>query len=256
VTKSVGIFLASTMVFLMAGCNKPTNEQIIEAIKKDPKLLADAMKSNPQAFREAFQAAQEQMQKERFAQEEAEKEKYFKEPLKPKLGAEQVWKGSDKATVTIVEYTDFECPFCSRGADSMKEVLKKYDGKVKLTVKHLPLPFHPKAMPAAQYFEAVRIQNPKAAAQYHDVIFSKQEELKKDGEKFLIAEAVKLGVNKAKLEKDAKSDAVKKKIEADMSEAREFGFKGTPSFVVGGVPVRGALPPEEFGKVIDRVSQK
>ena len=63
----------------------------------------------------------------------------------------------------------------------------------------------------------------------------------------------KHGVNVAKVQKDAKSDAVKKKIEADMAEAREYGFRGTPSFLVGGVPVKGALPPEEFAKVIDRL---
>ena len=256
--KRLAVFLIAT--FALLGCNKPSTDQVVEAIKNNPYLLATAIKKNPEAFKDALGKAQQILQQERAReqQEQASKEmeKHFAEPLQPKLTSAQVYKGSDKANIVIVEYTDFECPYCSRGSDSLKEVLKQYDGKVKVTVKHLPLPFHPNAMPAARYFEAVRLQNPKAAAQFHDAVFAKQGELRQGGEKFLEAEAAKLGINKAKLKTDLKSDVITKKIEADMEEARTFGFRGTPSFLVGGVPVRGALPPEEFAKVIDRILTK
>lgn len=259
--KALFYFLSPTVLILaLSGCTKLTQEQVLQAIKDDPTLLANAIKKNPEAFKEAFQAAQEQLRsqhaKEQQEQAKKDQEKYLKEPLQPKLTSAQAYKGADSAKIVIVEYTDFECPYCSRGADAMKEVLKKYAGKVKVTVKHLPLPFHKKAMPAATYYEAIRIQNPSAAIAFHDAIFANQEGLKKDSEKFLDEQAVKAGAKLPKLKADLKSAEVTKKIEADMAEAREFGFRGTPSFLVGGVPVRGALPPEEFGKIIDLLLKK
>jgi protein-disulfide isomerase len=251
---------ALTLTLGLVSCTKPTGEQIAKAIKENPSLLADAIKKNPEAFKDALMSAQQQLQKDRAReqQEEAakEQEKHFAEPLQPKLAADQVYKGDEKAKLVIVEYTDFECPYCSRGATTMDEVLKKYAGKVKVTVKHLPLPFHPNAMPAARYFEAVRMQSPAMAAKFHDAVFGNQGELRQGGEKFLEAQAGKVGAKIPKLKADLKSDTITKKIEADMAEARTFGFRGTPSFLVGGVPVRGALPPEEFAKIIDRILKK
>ncbi len=254
------ILSALTLTWGLTSCTRPSGEQLAKAIKDNPTILADAIKKNPEAFKEALMSAQQFLQKERAReqQEEAskEQEKHFAEPLQPNLSAEQVYKGDEKAKLVIVEYTDFECPYCSRGAQTMDEVLKKYTGKVKVTVKHLPLPFHPNAMPAARYFEAVRMQSPKAAAKFHDAVFGNQGELRQGGEKFLEAQAVKAGAKLPKLKADLKSDSITKKIDADMAEARNFGFRGTPSFLVGGVPVRGALPPEEFAKIIDRILNK
>jgi protein-disulfide isomerase len=257
--KKIYTLLFSSLLVLGA-CTRLTKEQILEAIKEDPSLLASAIKKDPAAFREAFQAAQEQLRaqyaKEQQDQAQKDQEKYLLNPIDPKLTPAQVFKGAENAPITIVEYTDFECPYCSRGAESMEAVLKQFDGKVKVTVRHLPLPFHKKAMPAAQYFEALRIQNPKAAIAFHDATFANQEELKQKGPSFFDARAKKMGINLAKLKTDQASSTVAQKIEADMAQARELGFRGTPSFLVGGIPLRGALPPEEFAKVIDLILKK
>src|SRR5262249_34970741 len=149
---------------------------------------------------------------------EEEREKFFKDPLKPYLGPDQAFRGPKEAKITVVEYTDFECPFCSRGASTMAELKKKYSDKVRVTVKHLPLPFHPQAMISAQYFEAIRMQNAESAWDFHDKVFAGQDKLRADGEKFLksIASGYKGKVDMARLAKDVKSDAVIKKIKADM----------------------------------------
>ncbi len=258
--KISSILFASLLWIGVTGCTKPSKEQIAQALKDDPSLLATAIKKNPEVFQDALRTAQQQLQqdreKEQLAQMEQEQAKYLKDPLQPKLTSAQVFKGAKNAPIVIVEYTDFECPYCSRGSDSMKEVLKKYDGKVRLTVKHLPLPFHPQAMPAAKYFEAIRIQKPEAAIQFHDAVFGNQAELRQNGEKFLEKEAAKLGIKMDKLKADLKSEAVTKKIDEDMNEAKSFGFRGTPSFLIGGVPARGALPPEEFAKIVDKILKK
>jgi protein-disulfide isomerase len=259
VARTTSLF-ALVFGFLLGGCTNPSKDQIAQYIKDNPAALAGAIKSNPDAFKDALQAAQTQL-REQYAREQAEKEQKetaerMADPLKPNLSAAQVFKGSADAKIVIVEYTDFQCPYCSRGADSMKEVLKRFDGKVKVTVKHLPLDFHKHALPAAKYYEAIRMQKPKAALDFHDAVFANQAELNSGGEKFLEAEAKKLGINIPKLKKDLESKAVTEKIDADMAEAKEFGFRGTPSFLVGGVPVRGALPPDEFAKIIEQLLAK
>lgn len=247
-----------TPVFV--SCSSPSQNQIVEAIQKDPKILADAIKKDPQAFKEAIQFAQEHLRKEHMKEQEElaakEQEKRIDDPLKPELTSAQAYRGPASAPVLIVEYTDFECPYCSRGAESMKAVLQKYEGKVRVTLKHLPLPFHKMAKPAARYFEAVRLQSPEMAWKFHDKVFGNQGGLRDKGEDFLLATAKEVGADVAKLKKELKDSKIDKKIDADLKEAREFGFSGTPSFLVGGVPVRGALPPEAFGQVIERVLAK
>lgn len=117
--------------------------------------------------------------------------------------------------------------------------------------KHLPLPFHPHAMPAAQWLEAVAIQSPEKAWKFHDILFKNQDRL---GADFFRTTAGDLGVDVVKCEKDAQSQAVKDRIAADMDEARNFGFEGTPGFLLNGVPVIGAKPPAHFEDVITRLN--
>jgi protein-disulfide isomerase len=134
----------------------------------------------------------------------------------------------------------------------VKEIEKDYGDKVRIVFKHLPLDFHPMAMPAAKYFEAVAKQDPKKAEKFHDEVFSNQKELSSDGEKFLKATVKKVGANLAKVEKDMNSESVQKRIQTDMAEAKKFEFSGTPGFLINGVSLRGAYPAPEFKKIIDK----
>lgn len=247
------------MVLLLGACTGSLSKgQLTKLLEENPDILVNAIKKNPAQIADAMMFAQMEQRKSQQANQakamEEEREKFFKDPMKPYLGPEQAFRGSKDAKITVVEYTDFECPFCSRGASTMAEIKKKYPDQVRVTVKHLPLPFHPQAMISAQYYEAIRMQNPESALDFHDKVFAGQEKLRSDGEKFLksVAAGYKGKVNMDKLAKDVKSDTVMKKIKADMDEAGKFEFRGTPAFLVNGVPIRGALPPEEFSKVIDR----
>lgn len=158
--------------------------------------------------------------------------------------------------MTIVEYSDFECPYCSRGYQTAKEVLKNYPNDVRIVFKHLPLEFHPKALPASKYFEAIAMQDHGKAEKFHDGIFENQDKLKKDGESFLKSLAKGLGVNMKKLEADLADPSVMTRINADMEEAKKFQISGTPGFVINGVSLRGAYPYEEFKQIIDRHLKK
>ncbi len=253
-----GLSFLVCLALLSACTGSMSKGQLTKLLEENPDILTNAIKKNPGPISEAMAFAQMEQRRTQAADQakkmEQEREKYFKDPLKPYLGPEQAYRGAKDAPITVVEYTDFECPFCSRGANTMAEIKNKYPDKVRVTVKHLPLPFHGQAMISAQYYEAIRIQSPESALDFHDKLFASQDKLRADGEKHLkaLAGAYKGKVDMAKLAKDIKSDAVAKKIKADVEEANKFEFRGTPAFLVNGVPIRGALPAEEFAKVIDR----
>ncbi len=202
---------------------------------------------------EAMNAARTEQAKDEEANEAKQMEEEFKNPKKPEIAENRAVLGKADAPITIVEYSDFQCPFCTRGYLVVKEVKEKYGEKVRFMYKHLPLmDKHPEAMPAAQYFEAIALQSKEKAYKFHDMIFENQDKLNAEKAKFLDDAVKKVGADLAKVKKDLKSEVVAKNIQADMEEARKFDFNGTPGFLVNGVSIRGAYPVQHFQKIIDR----
>jgi protein-disulfide isomerase len=173
-------------------------------------------------------------------------EDQFKNPIKIEVGSSPV-KGPKDAKVTIIEFSDFQCPFCKRGYQTMEEVAKAYPKDVKIAFKHYPLPFHPQAMPAAKASWAAQQQN--KFWEFHNELFENQNQL---GEEFYTATAKKLGLDLKKFEADRKSDAAEKAVKADYDLGQQNGIEGTPGFFVNGVQVEGAQPIDNFKKIIDR----
>ena len=246
----------SVMGLALSAC-APSSEQLKKAIEKDPSIVFTAIEKDPEKFIEVVNAAARKAQagqaEKQAKEEESKRDEEFKNPLKPVIEEGRATSGNKDGKITIVEYSDFECPFCSRGYNSLHEVMKMYDGQVRFVFKHLPLDFHPKAMPAAKYFEAIVRQSPEKAYKWHDVIFENQNELRTKGEAFMKEAAKKVGADTKKLEKDLQDPKLMDRINADMEEAKKFGFNGTPGFVINGVTLRGAYPASEFKKIIDRV---
>ncbi len=242
-------------MFLLASCvNK---DSLKKALKENPDILVEAIKENPNEILEALNDAAREAQKsqrEQQAQREKDRlEKEFENPLKPKIDESRAFLGKSSAPVTIVEYSDFECPYCSKGYDTVKTLKEKYGDKIRVLYKHLPLSFHPKAMPAAKFFEAIAMQDKAKAYKFHDEVFENQEKLRSGGEKWMESVAKKkLGMDMKKLKKDIESEKVKEIIDADIKEASSFGITGTPGFIINGVSLRGAYPPSAFEEIIDR----
>ncbi|MEZ4814731.1 MAG: thioredoxin domain-containing protein [Bdellovibrionota bacterium] len=239
------------ILFTLSSC-APTASQMTSLLEKHPEILTKAIEKNPEKFIEAIQNASRAKRSKGNGNDEKRMEAEFANPLKPEIDPKRAFKGSSDAPITIVEYTDFQCPFCARGHQTVKQVKKAYDGKVKLIVKHLPLPMHPMAMPAAIRFEAIMLQSSKKAFAFYDEVFDNQEKLKTNGEKYLDSVVKKVGANLSRVKKDMKSEKISALIAKDMAEAKSFGIKGTPGFVVNGVSIRGARPIATFKKVIDR----
>lgn len=253
--KIILLLVYSLIVPFLVAC-APTVMQLKQAIEKDPSIVFVAIEKDPNKFMEVVQnasrLAQQKQQENAGADEAKAREAEFKTPLQPAIDDTRAMFGNKGAKVTIVEYTDFECPYCARGAQTIKQVLSMYPKDVRVLVKHLPLDFHPKALPAAKYFEALRMQSNDLALKFHDEIFTNQETMKSKGEDFMKSVAKKLGANMQQLNKNLSDPKIQQTIDADTEEAKKFGISGTPGFIINGVSLKGAYPAEEFKKIIDK----
>jgi protein-disulfide isomerase len=170
------------------------------------------------------------------------------EPKKPKkeVEAKGPSRGPDNAKVTIVEFSDFQCPFCGRAHDTVEEVMSAYAGKVRLVFRQFPLEFHENAPKAA---EAALCANEQSKFwDYHDVLFKNQQKLKVED---LKAHAASMGLDAAKFNECLDSGRMAAVVKEDQAAGSKVGVNGTPAFFINGTMLSGAQPLEEFKKVID-----
>ncbi len=196
-----------------------------------------------------FMEKQQEAAKARQQQEDQTLESQFTNPVTIELGSSPI-KGPAGAKITIVEFSDFECPFCKRGRDIMQQVMKMYPNDVRIAFKHLPLDFHANAEPASR--AAIAAGNQGKFWEMYNALFDNQAKLK-DGDALFDAQAKALGLNMEKFKADMNSAETKKIIADDKEIASKNGIQGTPAFFVNGIGVRGAYPPEHFKKIIDRL---
>jgi len=198
------------------------------------------------ALERYFQKKQQESAKQQEEQAKADLEEQFKNPVKIDIGKSPV-KGPANAKVTIVEFSDFQCPYCKRGRDVMDEMLKAYPNDVKVTFKHFPLGFHKEAEPAARASWAAQQQG--KFWEYHDILFNNQDKL---GADFYLATARELKLDENKFKTDMNSEAAAKQVKEDNEVGAKNGIQGTPGFFVNGVAVKGAYPSAHFKQIVDR----
>jgi protein-disulfide isomerase len=156
-------------------------------------------------------------------------------------------KGPESAPVTIVEFSDFQCPFCARVVLTLKEIERTYKGSVRIVWKHLPLSsIHNDAVGAALAAEAAGRQG--KFWEFHDKLFADQGKLGYDD---LLQHARDLQLDMGRFQADVLNAVEKKKIEADVQEAGALGVVSTPSTFINGRPLIGAQPFGTFAKIID-----
>jgi protein-disulfide isomerase len=168
----------------------------------------------------------------------------FKIPLGRSPG-----RGRSTALVTIVEFADFQCPFCGRVQATLAAIRTKYGDKVRIVWKNLPLPFHPNAMPAAEAALEVRAEAGDAAFwSMHDLLFAGQSSLTADA---IAAMATKVGASAAAVRAAMNGHTHRREIQADEDLAEDFSVQGTPNFFINGRHLVGAQPQDTFDKMID-----
>jgi protein-disulfide isomerase len=161
--------------------------------------------------------------------------------------------GNPRAPITIVEYTDLQCPFCRKEREVLLQLFQRYGDSIRLVVKQLPVvELHPHAMDGALMFEAIARQDPNKAYKLYDDVYEHQEQFATEGQAFLERSAARIGADVPRALRDQRSDAVRAVVTADMAEGHRFGFTGTPGFLVNGVSLQGAYPLEAFEQLIDR----
>ena len=235
--RSVVGFLALILLLPLAACG-PSQADLEKAV-------GNYIQKNPQALQKAIQEAMKAQRPQR--PPEVPLEERIKNAIKVPINNAPV-KGSPNAPVTLVIFSDFQCPFCKRVLPTLGQIEKEYSGKVKMAFRNNPLPFHPNAMPAAKAAMAANEQG--KFWQMHDALFANQQDLSEAG---ILKAAKEAGLDMTKFQKDWKSNKYDAQIQADIDFAKQNGASGTPSFFINGVAVRGAQPFPAFKVVIDKL---
>lgn len=160
-------------------------------------------------------------------------------------------KGNPQAKITIVEFSDFQCPFCGNVEPTLKKILETYGDQVKLVYKNYPLPFHENAENAALATLCAKEQG--KFWEYHDKLFDNQDSLKVDDLKKYASD---LGLNTQDFNSCLAGKKYKSQIEVDVMEANKVGVRGTPAFFINGRSLYGAQPFEKFQEIIEEELKK
>ncbi len=193
-------------------------------------------------------------------QPEAAKEGAEKEPedtttvWKVPLTGKEPIKGNPNALVTIVEFSEFQCPFCAKVIPTMNQILDTYKDDVRVVFMDQPLPFHKRAMPASMLAHEARAQKgDKAFWEAHDLLFENQKKLEDED---LWGYADKLGLDLDKVKAAVASNKFAAQIEYNQDLAGDVQASGTPHFFVNGRRLKGAVPFEKFKPIIDEEIKK
>jgi protein-disulfide isomerase len=158
-------------------------------------------------------------------------------------------RGPQTAPITIVEFSDFQCPFCKRAEATLVDLRKKYGDKLRIVWKDEPLSFHPRAEPAAQLAREARAERGDAGFwDAHDALFDTQPKLEDED---LDTVAKNLKIDLAKVKDAIKTHRYKKGLDADGDLAEDLEAVGTPHFFINGRRLVGAQPIEKFTTIIE-----
>lgn len=218
---------------------------------KDPRIKKADVKEYLK-YRQKFEKRQAYVEKLR---EGAKLKIVLKEPEAPKLTVSTEgypsW-GNAKAPVTVVEFSDFQCPFCSRAVPIIDQIKKEFGpDKVRIVFRDMPLPNHNRALPASL---AARCANDQGKFwEMHNTLFENQQKLE---DKDLKDYAKTVGLDVPKFNECFDGKKYVADLEKSRAEAEKVGIAATPSFLINGVLIQGAQPFEKFKEKIDRASKR
>jgi protein-disulfide isomerase len=160
-------------------------------------------------------------------------------------------KATEKNSVTIVEFGDFQCPACGVVNPVVNKLLQNYKGKITLIFREFPLPMHSNSQPAAQAAEAAGAQG--KFFEMHDLIYANQKEWSesKDPLPFFVSYAQQLHLDVAQFKNDVTSKKYAQKIQKDIDDGFALNVNETPTFFINNVPQRGGLEYNDFKDKID-----
>ncbi len=204
-------------------------KQVLEVIRKNPEVLLDTLRRYQQQEQAKAQQAQQ-----------AALQKLTADPKKAIAQSPTYGNGP----ILLIEFSDFQCPYCAAARKNLKIFADKYPDRIKLVYKHFPLTqIHNEALPAAKAAWAAQQQG--KFWDYHDALFDQQKLL---NEATFSAIAKTLGLDLAKFDRDRKSSQATQAIALDQTLGESLGIEGTPFMILNGQPLSGSVPVAELEK--------
>jgi protein-disulfide isomerase len=242
--------LANPVPVQIAQQTKPVAKKTPAAVKVSPAMeqqILEVIRKHPDVILEVLEKyAVDRQKKEQLAQ--AESLKKLKSDTKSLIDDSPTMGAADRKIV-LVEFSDFQCPFCAKANEGLKQFMAKHQGKVTLVFKHFPLTqIHPEALPSARAAWAANKQG--KFWEYHDALFANQTKL---GDKFYLETATKLKLDLKKFNADRQ--LADQSIVKEFTLGRKLGIEGTPTFIMNGETLSGAVTLAELEKVLAKVSK-
>lgn len=233
-----------------AWCAQPSREMkeaVRQVLKENPEIVLDILKDNSELVLEIAQQGNILRKRKALL---AQWRQDAKIPKQVDL-ADRAVRGGASAPVTIVSYSDFTCPYCLQAEQVIAQLLKKYDGKIRLVFKALPKENDFYSLAAAQYATAAFMLDPSKGWEFFDALFTGISLFERDTEAFLTDTTARIGFDLKKLKAEAGKPAVQQRLQADRQEADRLGVSGTPYFLVNDLMIRGAVSQDLFEEAIE-----
>lgn len=217
-----------------ASINSELEQQVLEIIRKHPEVIIESVQVYQQKQQEKIQQTRES----------------FLQDLKTKTKAiigDSPTKGANEFKTVLIEFSDFECPYCAEAHKTLKQLLAKYPNELTLVYKHFPLiQIHAEALPAAKASWAAYQQG--KFWEYHDALFTNQKQL---GETLYLDIAKKLNLDLSKFKSDR--NLADSAIKNDLQLAQKLRLAGTPSFVINSANYSGAVQLTEIETILQSI---
>ena len=236
----LGFGLGSWLSPLQAGnvVDPKLREQVLQILRENPEVILDSVKTYQRRQQE-----QQEKARQSFLQE-------MKTDPRKVIG-QSLTKGAKDAKVVLVEFSDFQCPYCAKAEETLKQFMTKHQDKVTLVYKHLPLTqIHSNALPAAKAAWAAGQQG--KFWEFHSALFAQQAQL---GEPLYQEVAKSLKLDLPKFDRDRASAAATQAIEQDTKMAEQLGVDGTPFFVMNGQAFSGGVQLADLEATLAQVSR-
>jgi protein-disulfide isomerase len=226
------------LVAQAAEINPQLKEQVLQIIRENPEVVLEAV----QAYRKKQEGEQQKARQSFLQQMVANPQTVI--GRSPTTGAKN-------GKILLVEFSDFQCPYCSKAQEPLKQFLAKHGDSVTLVYKNLPLTsIHPEALPAAKAAWAAGQQG--KFWEFHTALFNNQKQL---GEAFYQVTAKSLGLNLAQFDRDRTSPTAETAIAQDLQMAEQLGIDGTPFFVMNGQPLPGVVQLSDLEKALEKAKK-
>lgn len=228
---------------------QPEADVIKKMMEEHPEIVMGILEKNKIRLAEIVEAGL--IEKSQIIKMKAYEEN-IKNPFSLKLDTHRPILGEKDAPITIIVYSDFLCSHCSESAKNVRRFIATHKDNTRMQYKHRP--WNQLSFLAAEYYEAIGIQDHHLAWLFHDRLFENQETYAKEGEKYLIQLASGLHIDLKQLALDIKKDQILNNIKSDLEEATKIGVSGTPTMFINGVKLVGAVPVEEMEYLLARIN--